>query len=621
VTKFQLNRPDGPWDYPTFGFRAEAGAILDGTLFDPPITDVDQLGDSFWDVYVGGSAQTGITIINTNGLSTPSPSPTDGSLPVFRRSLGTYENLPPSEWLADEEIAAGLSASYGRDVTPEQFGAVGNGTTDDTAAVQAAIDYLYTIGGGSICFGSGANNDATADAERVYRINGQLVFPDDGHPNMPMGVSYRLYGTKPPQWEGQWRDPSPGGVVLDLRYAGGDVYEVPKIDTRGSGILEIDHLTITDRGTSSNQWIHTTQTTLQIHDCAFLGNDAKYRRTCDQDVIVMGHDHAIYEGAITSGFAGYGAVIERNFFSKIRRAWYGRCWVNNIVVQNNTVSNSCGSDDLVHGAAIELDGTFTSGTLGFCSGNLFQGNTVEVTGYMHGFAIYGQQVIFNQWNQNGCWDAENGGELEATYACDYYFAPVVGDEGPTNNTVYTGVGTVRRSNSDRDMSNKLYDHLNGFEGGHKFKGGNNITPAVTLVKTTGATAHLLDVQDAAGDLFGAFIDGAGGINVSADFNGGVGDAYPVRIIHDSYATPAGYFVNKKGAGWGAKLGDADILGSCVSLTDGTGASKVGVFTGTGSPEGVVTGPIGSLYTRQDGGAGTSLYVKESGTGNTGWAAK
>ena len=44
-------------------------------------------------------------------------------------------------------------------------------------------------------------------------------------------------------------------------------------------------------------------------------------------------------------------------------------------------------------------------------------------------------------------------------------------------------------------------------------------------------------------------------------------------------------------------------------------------SGSGSPEGVRTAPIGSLYTRTDGGASTTLYVKESGTGNTGWIAK
>lgn len=43
--------------------------------------------------------------------------------------------------------------------------------------------------------------------------------------------------------------------------------------------------------------------------------------------------------------------------------------------------------------------------------------------------------------------------------------------------------------------------------------------------------------------------------------------------------------------------------------------------GTGSPEGVLTAPVGSTYSRTDGGAGTTFYVKESGVGNTGWVAK
>lgn len=50
-------------------------------------------------------------------------------------------------------------------------------------------------------------------------------------------------------------------------------------------------------------------------------------------------------------------------------------------------------------------------------------------------------------------------------------------------------------------------------------------------------------------------------------------------------------------------------------------SDASVSSGTGSPESAVTAPIGSLYLRLDGGAATSLYVKESGTGNTGWVAK
>ncbi len=43
--------------------------------------------------------------------------------------------------------------------------------------------------------------------------------------------------------------------------------------------------------------------------------------------------------------------------------------------------------------------------------------------------------------------------------------------------------------------------------------------------------------------------------------------------------------------------------------------------GAGSPESVVTAGIGSLYSNTSGGTSTTLYVKTSGTGNTGWTAK
>jgi hypothetical protein len=50
-------------------------------------------------------------------------------------------------------------------------------------------------------------------------------------------------------------------------------------------------------------------------------------------------------------------------------------------------------------------------------------------------------------------------------------------------------------------------------------------------------------------------------------------------------------------------------------------SSVQWTSGSGSPEGVVTAPVGSIYSRTNGGAATSFYVKESGSGNTGWVAK
>lgn len=52
-----------------------------------------------------------------------------------------------------------------------------------------------------------------------------------------------------------------------------------------------------------------------------------------------------------------------------------------------------------------------------------------------------------------------------------------------------------------------------------------------------------------------------------------------------------------------------------------GAGAVVWTSGTGSPNTVVTAPVGSLYTNTGGGAATTLYVKETGAGNTGWVAK
>lgn len=57
----------------------------------------------------------------------------------------------------------------------------------------------------------------------------------------------------------------------------------------------------------------------------------------------------------------------------------------------------------------------------------------------------------------------------------------------------------------------------------------------------------------------------------------------------------------------------------IQLGDGTTLTTQW-SEGLGSPEGVVTAGPGSLYSRRNGSAGTSLYVKETGTGNTGWVA-
>jgi hypothetical protein len=61
----------------------------------------------------------------------------------------------------------------------------------------------------------------------------------------------------------------------------------------------------------------------------------------------------------------------------------------------------------------------------------------------------------------------------------------------------------------------------------------------------------------------------------------------------------------------------------AGTNDANSAPTVGpsVSSGAFDPEGTVTAPAGSMFMRTNGGVGTSLYVKESGSGFNGWAAK
>ena len=45
-----------------------------------------------------------------------------------------------------------------------------------------------------------------------------------------------------------------------------------------------------------------------------------------------------------------------------------------------------------------------------------------------------------------------------------------------------------------------------------------------------------------------------------------------------------------------------------------------LMSGEGSPEGVVTANPATLYQQTDGAPGSQIWVKQTGTGSTGWTA-
>lgn len=73
-----------------------------------------------------------------------------------------------------------ISDGFGDYVSVEDFGAVGNGVTDDTAAFQAAIDAIATLGGGTVTF------------QKRYLIDNSLIIKDGVTLQGPLGLPDEL---------------------------------------------------------------------------------------------------------------------------------------------------------------------------------------------------------------------------------------------------------------------------------------------------------------------------------------------------------------------------------------------------------------------------------------------
>jgi hypothetical protein len=136
--------------------------------------------------------------------------------------------------------------------------------------------------------------------------------------------------------------------------------------------------------------------------------------------------------------------------------------------------------------------------------------------------------------------------------------------------------------------------------------------AATYVDVTGdtMTGQLIIASDGANTLNLRAANGTTTYLVS-DHSGTknliLGNSYGIEVYSDDFSTqkfdldPA--------------TGNIDTEGK-ITL----GSAGVQILTGTGDPESVHTAVVGSLFLRTDGGTGTTLYVKESGSGNTGWSS-
>lgn len=141
-----------------------------------------------------------------------------------------------------------------------------------------------------------------------------------------------------------------------------------------------------------------------------------------------------------------------------------------------------------------------------------------------------------------------------------------------------------------------------------------------------SNAFTISANEAASQTTGAYIQmwGSTSVNTGAIV---LGSSFGGYRLDSSSFRPLGTNVRDLGSSaqaWKDGYFTGTVNTDTISeLTASAGVSVNGmeVHNGSGTPESVVSAPVGSIYTRTDGGTGTTLYVKESGTGNTGWAAK
>lgn len=282
-------------------------------------------------------------------------------------------NATPAQKLqvSGQVLASGFNTT--NQINILSYGAVCDDSTDDTTALSNALSALVTAGGGTLLIPG------------ICKITGQITidsvaFTQNQPPIRITGIGNSM---------AVWATPSNPTSGLDLQYNAG----VAKILTYGAGILEIDHLTLEDKAADNAPFIFTASTQLKIHDVTFSGVSAS------STGVSAGNDALIFGSTsnTVNPFSGYGTIIKDNFFNNIKRVGVLNTFANGIIIENNTVSQSCGNSTT---GAFDIVGYNSSNV---SAGNVIKNNIIEITYYKY-FVDLVQFTKNNVIESNGLYD-------------------------------------------------------------------------------------------------------------------------------------------------------------------------------------------------------------------------
>lgn len=586
--------------------------------------------------------------------SSPSPQAnpfvtTANGLFGFMAADGEYDVKIEGGSIASQQYRVTLNANNNGLISVMDFGAVGDGVADDTAAIQAAINSLplHTsivsleplgfANGGYIYFPSGRyKTTATIDMTRGIRISGasrestQIISHHDGSVLRYLDAGTSVQDEIVIENISIWQDDS----VAASTGAGIECFLGPASNQSLGVILKNIIVRKTYQGVKLGALIWSSIDNVLVYSCPSYGFNVEY------DTDGVGSSTT----STSSTFKNCYAFLCSSGY-RIKNGAY--CSFVSCASDSNTDYGYIidgGQSNSIYSCGMERNGVggiYLNGT----SGTTINAYILFATaGSPHGIVI------------NNCSGTVLlGGVITALVASGGYGVHVVSTNGYITiiGTVFSGnfVGSeIDSSALVLNLTPGLDSGLMGSKGHWSFNAPYN--PSTTTTFLVGGNA------DATTDT--SFLVDATHVAANATRNVGTSSrlrtdntavTYPLTIAHlvqnhikgaaATHSRVAGIYIEEQTAGTTATanymigpVGGTVPGGTWDHYSDSSRTSfwKSGQFQfltttgpiekwGAGTPEGAVTAVVGSVFHRTDGGAGTCLYIKESGTGNTGWVAK